>query len=518
MFLLIFVRVLLAVVFLVASLAKLADLAGSRQALRDFGMPALLATPFGLLLPLAELAVAITLLPSSSAWWAALGALFLLLLFVIGIVFNLARGRQPDCHCFGQLHSAPAGRPTLLRNLVLAALAGFVVIFGQGVSNPGIFDWLNALPVIQRIEVAGVLVVAALFVGVGWLLLQLVAQQGRLLLRIEATEAKLAAKSTLPQSTSPASPTLAIRGLPVGTSAPAFAIPNLIGETTTLAALRTPGKPLILIFSDPGCGPCNALVPEVGHWQREYTAKLVIVLISRGTVEDNRPKACEHGLTNILMQHDREVAQAYQVVGTPSAVLVRPNGAIGSPLAQGAEAIRALITNAVQRPGQYVLPMVEPHRVHAHAVAALVSPSAGLQIGDVAPVLSLPDVTGQPVHLADFQGRETLILFWNPACGFCQRLLPDIKVWETRSPAERARLLVVSMGSVETNTAMGLDSPVVLDEDWKIGNQFGASGTPTAVLIDAEGKIASELAIGAPAVLALAEKGQHRHQAALSPG
>ncbi len=36
-------RVLLAAVFLVAGLAKLADLAGSRQALRDFGVP----TPTG---------------------------------------------------------------------------------------------------------------------------------------------------------------------------------------------------------------------------------------------------------------------------------------------------------------------------------------------------------------------------------------------------------------------------------------------------------------------------------------
>jgi uncharacterized membrane protein YphA (DoxX/SURF4 family) len=33
-------RLLLCVVFLIAGLAKLADLAGSRQALRDFGVPA----------------------------------------------------------------------------------------------------------------------------------------------------------------------------------------------------------------------------------------------------------------------------------------------------------------------------------------------------------------------------------------------------------------------------------------------------------------------------------------------
>jgi hypothetical protein len=40
------------------------------------------------------------------------------------------------------------------------------------------------------------------------------------------------------------------------------------------------------------------------------------------------------------------------------------------------------------------------------------------------------------------------------------------------------------------------------------GRTFGATGTPMAVLVDAEGKIASEVAAGAPAVLALASQRQ----------
>ena len=120
-------RVLLAAVFAIAGLAKLADLKGSRQALRDFGVPAPLAPVLGTLLPLTELAVALALLPPRTAWWGAVGALVLLLVFVAGICYNLARGRRPSCHCFGQLHSAPVGWFTLTRNLVLAGVAGCVV-------------------------------------------------------------------------------------------------------------------------------------------------------------------------------------------------------------------------------------------------------------------------------------------------------------------------------------------------------------------------------------------------------
>lgn len=118
----------------------------------------------------------------------------------------------------------------------------------------------------------------------------------------------------------------------------------------TLAALRGLGKPVILLFSDPACGSCSVLLPEIGRWQREHATKLLIVLISRGTAEANRPKASEYAMTHVLLQQDREVVQAYQVYGTPSAVLVRPDGSIGSLLAQGTDAIRELIINAVNMP------------------------------------------------------------------------------------------------------------------------------------------------------------------------
>jgi uncharacterized membrane protein YphA (DoxX/SURF4 family) len=104
-------RVLLALVFGVAGLAKLADRAGSQQALRDFGLPGWLGRPVGVLLPLVELGVAVALLPAASAWRGAVGATVLLLLFVVAMAINLLRGRRPACHCFGQLHSArSAGR------------------------------------------------------------------------------------------------------------------------------------------------------------------------------------------------------------------------------------------------------------------------------------------------------------------------------------------------------------------------------------------------------------------------
>jgi uncharacterized membrane protein YphA (DoxX/SURF4 family) len=61
-------RLLPALVFLVASVAKLADWVGSRQILMVFGVQVPLATPLGiLLLAVADLAVAATSIPARSA-------------------------------------------------------------------------------------------------------------------------------------------------------------------------------------------------------------------------------------------------------------------------------------------------------------------------------------------------------------------------------------------------------------------------------------------------------------------
>src|SRR5215207_9304082 len=143
-------RVLLGGVFFVAGSAKLADRDGSRQALIDFGVPTQLVAPLVILFPLAELAVAVALVPLSTAWLGALGAFGLLLLFVVGIGVNLARGKKPDCHCFGQLHSAPAGSKTLARNGVLATVAAFLVWQGwEGNVGPSAIGWLGALSTTQ---------------------------------------------------------------------------------------------------------------------------------------------------------------------------------------------------------------------------------------------------------------------------------------------------------------------------------------------------------------------------------
>jgi peroxiredoxin len=492
-------RVLLAGVFGVAGLAKLADRAGSRQALIDFGLPTKLAPLFGICLPLAELAVAIALIPLASAWWGAIGAFALLLLFNAGIGINLARGRTPNCHCFGQLHSEPIGWSTFARNGALAALAVFVI--WQGRDNVGLsaVGWLINLSVIQFSALLGGLIVLSVLAAESWFLFQLFHQQGRLFVRLDALEAQLAAAGIS------AAPTSVAVGLPVGTRAPTFNLSDVQGEQVTLDALRAANKPVTLIFVDPGCGPCNSLLPEIAHWQRAYSEKTTIALLSRGSLEVNRAKSAEHELTLFLLQRDHETRNAYDIGGTPAAVIVSPDGTVATQVAMGADGIRALVARTVGVPMQYPTVGGNGHdNGKRNGSGAVASKHQSARKGKRAPGFHLPDLDGKTIGLDDLRGSSTLVLFWNPNCGYCKAMLNDLKAWEANPTEGAPKLVVFSSGTVEANRAMGLRSPVVLDDGFAVASSFGANGTPSAVLVDAENKIASDVAVGATAILTLA--------------
>jgi hypothetical protein len=125
-------------------------------------------------------------------------------------------------------------------------------------------------------------------------------------------------------------------------------------------------------------------------------------------------------------------------------------------------------------------------------------------IGEKSPSVRLPDLSGHMVDLANPPGTATLILFWAPACGHCQRMRTELIELESNPPPGAPQLLVISSGTVDESNAIGLQAPVLVDRNFVAGRAFGVTGTPSALLIGADGRIASRVAAGAPAVLALA--------------
>lgn len=341
-------------------------------------------------------------------------------------------------------------------------------------------------------------IILAFVTAEGWLLLHLMQQNGRLLLRMDTLEVGRASSSIrAPTLLATPEPVPAPdTGLRLGSVAPGFSLTSLDGVEVSLADLRAPGRSVVLIFTDPGCGPCSALVPDFSAWQRDHATRFTMAFVSRGSIEANTTRYAEHGLAPVLLQQRAEVAELYNSRPTPSAVLIWPNGTIASRAARGAAAVRSLISRAINEAEQA---QARP----APANGAAQARPRGLPVGTKAPDIALPNLAGEMTTLDQVRGERALVLFWNPGCGFCKRMLGDMRAWEANPPADAPRLLVVSTGTVEANLAAGWRAPVVLDQGFVTARTFGASGTPSAVLVDADGRIASALAVGAPAVLAL---------------
>ena len=324
------IRLVLAATFLLAGLSKLSDHSGSRQSMIDFGIAPLLAGPLGIALPLVELLIGAGLLFSVTARWGALGATGLLTIFIVAIGINLGRGRAPDCHCFGQLHTTRIGWPTLLRNGMLTLASASVALQGPGSASAatGVIEELSAA---ETVAMVMLLILSVAVIGQGWFMWNLFRQNGRLLVRLDALEAGLGPPE----------------GLPLGAPAPEFRLPSLGGGETTLDSLCQEGKPLMLIFWEPDCGPCRELVSDMAGWYAAMS-DVSVAFVSRGSVEKNRAVIGEQDLVPLLLQQDLEVFSGYRAMGTPSGIIVRPDKTIGSGVAGGVEAIQSLLREVVE--------------------------------------------------------------------------------------------------------------------------------------------------------------------------
>ena len=326
---LILTRIALAAVFAVAGVAKLVDRAATRKAVAAFGAPQRIACPFAIVLPLAELATAALLLPGRTAVYGALAAIALLAIFSGAIAVSLARGRAPDCHCFGQLHSAPTSWKTLARNALLLGI-GTLALASTVVGEPtSAVAWIAELSGAELASFAVVACAAVVLALGGAAFLSLLRSYGQVLTRLDRIEAALS-QAGLDLEDAVAMPEI---GLEPGSTAPTFRVRSLSGETVSLETLIASGLPSLLLFTSPHCGPCKALLPVAAAWQRQHGEELAVVFASDGPREEVLAQAEEHDLEHVVLDESRYLYDAFKANGTPSAVLIRQTGrsGVGSP-------------------------------------------------------------------------------------------------------------------------------------------------------------------------------------------
>ena len=317
--------------FATAAVAKWLTPGRTQEAVRQFGIPGSAVTFVARLVPLVEAAVAAGVLLGVTVRPAALVAVVLLTLFSIAIARALAGGRQVECNCFGPA-SRSVGWGSVARNTGLTAVVAAVAI---GAPERGVVSSVGALTTVDLLICADVTLAVAVL-ALAWFALQLLRQQGRLLLRLDGIESRGAGTHSSGSATTQAA-------LPLGVKAPSFTLTDLAGASVRLGDLLLAGRPRMLVFASPQCGPCTSLVPDLSRWAEELAGTLDITLISGDSTERSRTSFASVGLERVLLDPDTAVSRAYAAYGTPSAVVISHHGTVASSMAQGREQITALV-------------------------------------------------------------------------------------------------------------------------------------------------------------------------------
>jgi peroxiredoxin len=355
----------------------------------------------------------------------------------------------------------------------------------------------------DQILLAAVVVLLLLLGGMGIILYQLIKQQGRMLLRLDQLEHSAAAGATAhaPHASHASS------GVAVGEPFEPFALPDLDGQTVSLADFR--GSRVLVVNWDARCGFCDLAAADLAQLQPELRERGVrMLLVSRGDADSNRKLVEAHGLEcPVLLLEGETQLKPFEYMGTPVAYLLDEEGKVARPLATGAFEVPTLARQAATDDGsgrRKGLP-------GARALSESRLLRTGLKAGTPAPSFSLPDIHGRTTALESFRGRRVLLVFSDPHCGPCDALAPELVRLHAEHRDNGLAIVMVGRGDVEENRRKadehGFEFPVVLQDRWRLSKEYGIFATPVGFLIDEQGVILRDVGTGADEILALAREG-----------
>jgi cytochrome c biogenesis protein CcdA/thiol-disulfide isomerase/thioredoxin len=105
----------------------------------------------------------------------------------------------------------------------------------------------------------------------------------------------------------------------------------------------------------------------------------------------------------------------------------------------------------------------------------------------------------KPLTAADLKGKVVVIDFWTYSCINCLRSIPYVKAWDARY--RKNGLVVIGVHAPEfafehdpANVAkavkdLGIDYPVVMDNDWKLWRALQNNYWPAHYFVDAQGRV-----------------------------
>ena len=145
--------------------------------------------------------------------------------------------------------------------------------------------------------------------------------------------------------------------------------------------------------------------------------------------------------------------------------------------------------------------LVVLQRRQASAQKAAAEVRSGLPVGAVAPEFDLPAYEGGRKSLSQLLGlgKPVLLIFTNPHCRPCVVLFEEIREWQDVHN-DHLTIALITLGTIKdnfVNVARNRLGQVLLQEKREVSEKYGATATPTAVVVSTGGRIASAVVGGA---------------------
>jgi peroxiredoxin len=127
----------------------------------------------------------------------------------------------------------------------------------------------------------------------------------------------------------------------VGKKCPDFDAPLINGTSArSLSSMLASDKVNVLIFWSVDCPHCKASLPKLNDWLKDHDAGLNVISAARITDDATRARTAEYCRISgfrfpTFVDKDMQIGATYQVISTPTIVVIRPDGVVDSVLLSG---------------------------------------------------------------------------------------------------------------------------------------------------------------------------------------
>ena len=108
-------------------------------------------------------------------------------------------------------------------------------------------------------------------------------------------------------------------------------------------------------------------------------------------------------------------------------------------------------------------------------------------------------INSEPLTLKSLHGRVVLIEFWTFACYNCRNTLPSLKKWDAQYRDQGLTIIGVHTPELDFErdinelrrevAGLGINYPVVTDQDYSTWKAYGVEAWPTLFLLDKQGRV-----------------------------